>query len=794
MSVNSCHHCCLPIPVGVEVREEVAGQEFAFCCSGCAGAFLIITGAGLSEYYRKRQPLALGLPSGAYETTYDEATLQGYLRPLADGQELTFLLEGIHCATCVWLIEKIVLGLAGVRGIRVNYGSHRARVSFDPNQVTPGRIFAAVAALGYMPRPFTLDGAQRSAEREHRHLLIRFGTGVFLSMQLMGFATALYAGYLQEMEAQTRLLMQVFSAAVTTPVVFYAGWPFLQGAWRSVRNRVPNMDLLIALGVLTAYGYSLWALTAGQEVYFDSAAMVVTLLLLGRLLEGMARQRAMAGIDRLLRLAPDRAQKLVNGSMVEVASSQLQTGDRILVRPGDRFPVDGVVVAGATEVDEAIVSGESVPVFRTIGAEVRAGALNSTAAVEVEVSREAANSFVAQVARMVEEAQARKAPVQALADRAAAHFVPLVIGLAFLTAIGWLLAGAGVGPALLRAVAVLVVACPCALGLATPTAVLVATGAAAAQGILFRGGDILEAVGRVDTIGADKTGTLTVGRPKVSGVYPVAGSEDDLILLALAVEGSSNHPLAQGIVREAQRRQLHAVPGLGTVEAGLGVRLQTEAGIVRVGSRRYMEENGVGLPAFEPTAETEVHLALDQEYRGCIRLEDPLRPEAKAALAGFARLGVPTTILTGDHSRAAARIADLLGIAWQAELSPRDKLAWVQTQSEAGKRVLMIGDGINDAPALTAASVGCAMAGSADFALASSDLVLTRPDLGSLLTAVQLGRRALRIIHQNLFWAFFYNILALPLAASGQLAPIHAAAAMALSSVSVVCNSLRLRR
>lgn len=788
-----CHHCRLPLSPAAEIREEVGGLSYSFCCSGCAGAFQIITGAGLADYYRKRPALATGLPRGAYRVVYDDEYLREYLRPGVGGLELTFLLEGIHCPTCVWLIERILQDQAGVALARVNHGTHRGRVCFDPERISPARIFAIVTALGYLPRPFTVAGAQQAAEREQRSLLIRFGTGVFLSMQLMGFATALYAGYLQGIEAHTRFLMQIFSALATTPVIFYAGWPFLHGAWRSLRNRVANMDLLIALGVLTAYGYSLWAISAGEEVYFDSAAMIVTLLLLGRLLEGMARRRATAGIDCLLRLAPERAQKIVDGATVEVASAQLRVDDLILVRPGDRFPVDGIIEAGETEVDEAIVTGESLPIHRQVEAATRAGSLNISAAVEVRVSRVAADSFVAQVARLVEEAQTRQAPVQALADRVAAFFVPLVMGVALLTAGGWLLAGAGLGPALLRAVAVLVVACPCALGLATPTAVLVATAAAAAQGILFRGGDVLEAMARVRAIGIDKTGTLTVGQPKVSGVYPARGTEEELLVLALAVEGGSNHPLARGIVREGQRRGLHVPAGLAAVEPGLGATLQSAAGLTRAGSRRFLLAHGIRLPESEGGSETEVHLAVGDEYRGCIRLEDPLREEAKSVLAALAALGLPSTMLTGDHGRAAARIGEALGIAWLAELSPGDKVAWVRAEQAAGREVLMVGDGINDAPALAEAAVGGSLAGSADYALASADLVLTRPRLHGLLTALLLGRRALRIIRQNLFWAFFYNLLALPLAASGRLAPIHAAIAMALSSVSVVCNSLRLR-
>jgi len=791
-SPPACDHCALPCDP-ILIVDQLDGAARSFCCHGCQGAYRIITGAGLGQFYQRRSWQEQGVPEAVFQTDYQDEYLAPFLRETAEGVEISLLVDGIRCATCVWLIEKILLSQPGVRAARVNFGTHRLRLVFDPELTGASRLLQTLSRIGYLSRPFTRQAAADQALAAQRGLLIRFGTAAFLSMQLMGFSLALYAGYFQGIDPQARQLMQLFAALVTTPVVFYCGWPFLAGAWLATKNRLPNMDLLISLGVLVAYGYSLWAMVNGREVYFDTAAMIVTLILLGRLLETMARGMAGGGIDRLLRLGPDLATRLTGEGTESVASSALLVGDRIQIAPGQRFPGDGKIDRGTTEVDESIVSGEARPVPRQVGMTVLAGALNLSGGVELIVTRLAADSFVARVARLVEEAQSRKAPIQSLADRLAVFFVPLVMVCAGLTGLYWLLAGHDLSQAIVNGVAVLVVACPCALGLATPTAVLVASGQAAGRGILFRGGDILEATARIQTAAFDKTGTLTVGRPEVTGVFPVCGSAEGLLTLAAGLEQVSSHPLAQAIVREARARGLAVTAGVAQAVPGQGLFLEVEGGIVRAGTREFLMEHGVVVPASLPSSYTEVHLAVGARYQGLILLGDSIRPEAGPVIADLKRLGIGLIMLTGDHQAAARHIAEPLGMSFLAGLTPARKAAWVKTAQARGQTVLMVGDGINDAPALSAADVGCAMAGGSDIALDTADLALTRPDLGKLPEAICLARRAIRVIRQNLFWAFFYNILMLPLAACGQVTPIHAAAAMAMSSVCVVGNSLRLR-
>ncbi|MCM2265984.1 MAG: cation-translocating P-type ATPase, partial [Desulfuromonadales bacterium] len=603
--------------------------------------------------------------------------------------------------------------------------------------------------------------------------------------------------YFQGMEAGVKNLLQLFAAVVATPVVFYSGWPFLQGAWRSLRFRSVGMDLLVATGILAAWGASMVALVVGGEVYFDTAAMIVTLLLTGRLFENSARRQAASGVDRLLQLAPDTARRLDGqGQPTTVDSTVLQPGEHILVRPGERFPTDGHILAGETEVDCAAATGEPLPQARGVGDPVLAGTMNLVTAVTVAVERRAADSFVARVARLVEEAQSRRAPIQQLADRVSAWFVPLVAIIAAGTWLFWHLAADPQVSPLLAAVAVLVIACPCALGLATPTAILVASGAAAGRGMLFRGGDILEAAARIDVAAFDKTGTLTEGHPRLTGIEPAAATADELLTLVADAETGSTHPLATGVLAEARRRRLHTTPLAGVrTRPGRGLSVETPAGLLLIGNRRLLEEHGVDVPEQPATTATVVHVAHAGSYCGRLLFEDLPRHGAGELIAVLQRTGIRTILLSGDNQAAAARLAGQLGIGEVlGELTPEGKCARIQELRAAGHRVLMVGDGINDAPALALADVGCAMAGGTDIALATSDLVLTVPRLERLQEALQLSRRTLSIIRQNLFWAFAYNLAALPLAATGKLAPIHAAVAMALSSVCVVGNSLRLGR
>lgn len=787
----ACIHCGLPAPNPELSTEGADGRRLHFCCHGCLGAYQIIQGAGLENFYLRRDHVA-GAVREAYDSRFDDVYLARFVNDTGSIHKINLLVDGIRCASCIWLIENILQRVPGILSARVSFATHRIAITYNPMLIKPATICHSIADIGYLPRPHSEDELQRSVQQERRSLFFRFGTAAFLSMQLMGFSLALYAGYFQGMDKATRHLLEILSAIVTTPVVFYCGFPFLRGAWFSLRNRVANMDLLIALGTLSAYGYSLYATIYGKEVYFDSAAMIITLILAGRIFENSARQTAAAGVDRLLQLVPKRAWLVHGEGTTAVDSNSLRPGDIILVKPGERFPVDGVISEGKTDVDEAAVTGEPLPVTREIGAIIVSGTLNLTASIQVIVRACAADSFVAKVASLVEEAQTRKAPIQRLSDQVATWFIPFVILTAAVTYLYW----AGQPGALLHAVTVLVVACPCALGLATPTAVMVATGLAAQNGVIFRGGDTLEACARLTLIAFDKTGTITCGQPHVSSIVATQGGERELLRLAATIEAGSAHPYAVGINREAARCGI-VVTASGGVEAvpGRGVILK-EPVIILAGSRLFLEENGIAVTKpVDKTPASEIHLAHAGIYAGYIALIDTPRPEAARTVARLHQDGYATLLLTGDKSESAAQIAQTVGISdWFSEMTPADKAGVIREKQLQGETVMMVGDGINDAVALSAADVGCALVDGTDIAVESAQLILTRSDLGQLPFALGLAKRSLTIIRQNLLWAFAYNLITIPLAVCGMMAPVYGAAAMAVSSICVVANSLRLQK
>ncbi len=798
VTADTCIHCKLPIPQGDLVVDEIDGKELHFCCHGCQGVYRVINGAGLGKFYQQRDWHQEGVPEGAFDTAFDEALLAGHVVTRNEtSAEISLIIEGIRCASCIWLLEKLIDKIQGVETIRVNYGTHRAQIRFNPKETTPKEIFTNISRLGYLPHPYTSGAAQRAAAKEQRSLLIRFGTAAFLSMQVMGFSFALYGGYFHGIDPSIRETIQYFAAAVATPVVFYSGWPFFAGAWRSIRNKAPSMDLLITLGVTTAYSYSIYSMLAGGEVYFDTAAMIITLILLGRLFEGSARNRSISGIDKLLQLAPESANLMTGEDIQVVASTSLKLGDLILIRPGERIPVDGKIHEGKTELDEATISGEPMPVLRQQGDTVLAGTLNLSSSIQLQVERVAAESFIARMALMVEEAQNRKAPIQSLADKVATLFVPFVTLTAAGTWLFWFLNDVQSTAALLNAVSVLIVACPCALGLATPTAVLVASGNAATRGILFRGGDILEMTARIGTIAFDKTGTLTLGKPTVEKIIPAPGqSEESLLRIASQVENGSSHPIARGIIDRAKAAGIH-IGTTSSVETvpGRGLRMVSLEGEILVGSLAFLEECNVEIPEVASGSLTEVYVSLAGLWMGTLLIVDPMREEAASAVEQLQQIGLRTVLLTGDRLATAQEVSSKLSISdFHTNLNPADKAEWIRTHQKAGEKIMMVGDGINDAPALSLADVGCTMAGGTDIALETSDLVLTRANLGRLFEAIYIARKTLLVIKQNLFWAFAYNLITIPLAASGNLAPVWAALTMASSSVIVVSNSLRLGR
>jgi Cu+-exporting ATPase len=753
-------------------------------------------------------------------------------------QRLEIPITGMTCASCAATIERTLQSrVPGVVSAAVNFATEKAVVEVVAGAVGWRDVARAIEAAGYGvvdAEPGEMEDAEAEARRaEIADQTRKFWTGVAFALPLFVLSMARDFGILGAWAHEPWVNWLMF--ALATPVQLYVGWDYYVGGWKSLRNGSANMDVLVAMGSSVAYVYSIAVAVAltlgtaavGAHVYFETSALIITLIKLGKLLEVRAKGETSAAIKDLMGLRPDTARVVRDGAEVDVPIEQVAVDDEILVRPGERIPVDGLVVQGRSAVDESMLTGESMPVEKGPGAEVVGATINKEGALRFRATRVGADTALARIIRLVQEAQGSKAPIQRLADRVAAVFVPTVIALAVATFLVWLLfVGAGFTPALIRLVAVLVIACPCALGLATPTAIMVGTGKGAKLGILFRSSEALERAHRLGVVVLDKTGTVTRGEPavrEVVGRFPVAvpagGGGDDgeraLLRLAASAERHSEHPLAAAVVREAEARGIAlASPDGFTAVPGRGVVASVEDHDVVIGTRRLLEDEGVATDALledaariEAAARTPLWVAVDGEAAGLFAVADAVKEGSKEAIAELRRQGLRVVMLTGDNRSTAEAIAREVGIAEvRAEVLPDQKADVVRELGKDGSLVAMVGDGINDAPALVQADVGIAIGTGADVAMEAADVTLMRGDLRSVPQALALSRATMRTIKQNLFWAFFYNVVLIPVAAGAlypvaalpmilrQLHPILAALAMAFSSVSVVGNSLRLRR
>lgn len=736
-----------------------------------------------------------------------------------NSREQHFAIEGMHCAGCVRQVEQQVAGLVGVEQADVNLATEQMAVRFDPAAVDEERIAAAVAKAGFAARlqAPAAEGAARRQARKQAALTeqagaLRWAAAFWLPLFAVEMAEQLGASLAALSLAQQPLRVGVLHLLLVLPVLWVGRSMYVEGGQALWRGR-PNMFSLIAIGTAAAWLYSAWGLgtvaagaAAAFDSYFPSVATIVTFMLMGRYLEARSRLRAEEAIGALLQLKPDKALLVTGDGAREIAADAIAVGDCLRVRPGERVPADGEVVEGSSTVDESLLTGESLPVAKAPGDAVTGGSLNGAGALVVRATRRAEDALLMQMVRLVEAAQAGKAPIARLADVVAGYFVPAVLALGLVAAGGWLWAGESVSFALQVFVAVLIIACPCSLGLATPAAIMVGTGRGAQLGILFKSPEVLETAHKTDAVVLDKTGTITEGRPQVVGVEPLNGGRaDEVLRLAAAVERGSEHPLAAAIVTAAAERGL-AVPKASEVVAspGQGARAEVEGAVVVVGNRAMMATEGIRLDEYrDPPAEATVAwVAAAGVLVGRVSLADRPRPQSKDDVARLRQGGLEVVMLTGDRRPAAEAVARQVGIGTvHAEVLPADKAAVVRALQAEGRCVAMVGDGINDAPALAAADVGMAFATGTDVAAASAPVVLMHSRLADVAAAIELSRAVVRTVKQNLFWAFFYNAAGIPVAAGALhlfggplLNPMLASLAMAFSSVSVVMNALRLRR
>jgi P-type Cu+ transporter len=738
-------------------------------------------------------------------------------------------LRGMSCASCANSIEDAIRLVPGVSASSVNFGVEQATVTYDPQKTGLEQIQAAVTEAGYsafllqaremVTEENDAEAAARAAET--RNLTRKFGVGAIIS-------TVVVIGSVPMMTGLSIPFIPMWlhnfwlQAVLTAPVQFWCGKSFYINGWKALKRHAATMDTLIALGTSAAYFYSLFVtlfpsfLTAqglAPSVYYEAASVVITLLLLGRLLENRAKGQTSNAIRKLMGLQARTARIIRNGKEIDVTITEVLVGDVVVVRPGEKIPVDGEVTEGASTVDEAMVTGESAPAKKRAGDEVIGATLNKTGSFKFRATRVGKDTFLAQIVKLVQQAQGSKAPIQRLADRVTGWFVPAVIAVAIATFVIWFNMMGNPTLALIAMVEVLIIACPCALGLATPTSIMVGTGKGAENGILIKGADSLELAHKLQTIVLDKTGTLTQGKPTVTDFVSVSGTDTSqeltLLQLAASVERNSEHPLAEAVVQYAQSQEvtLTEVRNFEAI-AGSGVQGHVSGQLIQIGTQRWMKELGVDTQALqqhqdklENLGKTAIWLAVNGKIQGTMGISDALKPSSAKVVRALQRMGLEVIMLTGDNRPTAEAIAHEVGIQHViAEVRPDQKSAQIMALQQEGKIVAMVGDGINDAPALAQAQVGIAIGTGTDVAIAASDITLISGDLQGIVTAIQLSRATMRNIHQNLFFAFIYNVAGIPLAAGilypvfgWLLSPMIAGGAMAFSSVSVVTNALRLR-
>ena len=805
---GNCFHCGLPVGAGADYHARLDGMERQFCCFGCQSVCSAIHEAGLQGYYQRTPEGALlGPPPEPPRDIeiYDmDEVQQEFTTCSGDTRDIHLLVEGIHCAACVWLIERGLQRMPGVLSANVNLAAKRLHLRWDNQHATLSGLIRALASIGYSAVPYDPDSAEGAIKKANRAMLYRLFFSGFAMMNMLWISVALYSGANQ---GEFRGFFHWIGFALATPTLLYAGYPFYRGAFGGLRGGRMTMDLPITIGLGVTYAYSLYiTLTDNMagEVYFDTVTNLIFVILIGRYLEGMFRHQAVSATNRLMELQPRVATVMRDGQEQMTPIRGVKPGDQVLIKPGSKVPVDGVVLEGHSAVDEAMLSGESAPVSKSAGAQVFAGTMNTSGALLVEVRALLQDTTLSKIIRLVEEAQSSKAPIQRLADTIVPWFVLVTLACASVTFFIWNVQDFEI--ALMAATSVLIITCPCALGMATPMSIAVASGLGAKHGILIKNGLVLETLAKVTHFVFDKTGTLTEGKMSIAQIHVAAGMEAaDILRSAAAVERYSEHSAAKAIIAEAEKAQPDyrsiAVTGFQAT-AGLGVEANVAGQAMLLGSAEWLTQRGIAMDArlqsqaheLESQAMSCVHAAQNGIHVAIFALADRLRGDAQQLVDELRSAGIAMTLLSGDRKPVAEAIAKQLGgMDVIAEVLPQDKDKVIQRLQQCGAVVAMVGDGINDAPALIRADVGIALGSGTDVSVESADIVLMHNELDKVRLATLLSRRTLRTIKQNIGLSFLYNIIMIPLAMMARVSPLVAAITMPISSLVVIGNAARIR-
>lgn len=811
-SLGTCFHCGQAIPEADLVLKPIQNKEQSFCCNGCASVCEVIHEAGMESFYRRTPDGELLSPPPPPTKDieffdYDEVQQQ-FVGDLVDKREITLMSDAIHCAACVWLIEHTMAKMDGLLLARVNFTNKQIKIRWDNSRVKLSEIIIKLNSIGYDATPYDASTSEQAYRKANRELLYRLGFAGFAWMNVMWFAVALYTG--AEDDPEFRQYFHWLSFLIATVTLAYSGQPFLKGAWTSIKARTVGMDVSISLGMLTTYFYSVWVtVQPGHtgDVYFETLIDFMFLLLIGRYLEAISKNKAIDASRRLMELQPKIARKLAADEEQIVPVRTLQKGDVIIVKPGEKIPVDGIVIKGESRINESMLSGEAREISKQVNDSVAAGTINVDGLLQVKVSSILQDTQLGKIVHMVEEAQGSKAPIQCTADKIMPYFVSATMSLAVASFVFWFF-NADIETAIITATAVLIITCPCAFGLATPMAIAVASGVSARNGILVKNGTVLESLHSIDHFVFDKTGTLTKGEMHIASENYIEGVDKEALLKSVAsIEKLSEHSLGRAISETVKQKLSLTANDWQDVSnfkiiAGKGVQGEIDGQLFQIGTAGWLESLDIELPIElvkqaqqqAGLGQTAVWISQQSEVKGVLYLEDEIRDDAKELITRLKAKGKKVTLLSGDLNVVANRVAQQLGgMEVIAEVLPDDKNEVIQQIQKNGHTVAMIGDGVNDAPALVRANVGIALGSGTDVSMESADIVLMNNEILAVDTAVELSARTLKTIKQNIASSIAYNIIMVPLAVSGMLTPLIASITMPLSSLVVIGNAARIR-